>query len=214
MRSHQGRIDVTEKDALRDRGRALEDDYFRKRDNELIEKIRRRAEGSAERRRLGEQAGVADEETLNDLQTLGFTSETVKLLHLVPLVQMAWAEGGVSDGERDLIVQAARSRGIQPGSAADRQLAAWLAERPSGELFEKTLRAIGAILHALPAAEREASQRDLLAYSTAIASASGGILGFRAVSEEERRLLARISQELERAHGSATTRGDVLPTKS
>ena len=205
---------MTEKDALRDRGRALEDDYFRKRDNELIEKIRRHAEMGAERRRFGQQAGVADEEILSDLQTLGFTSETVKLLHLVPLVQMAWAEGGVSDGERDLIVGAARSRGIQPGSAADRQLAAWLAERPSGELFEKTLRAIGAILHAVPAAEREASRRDLLAYSTAIASASGGILGFRAVSEEERRLLARISLELERAHGSATTRGDVLPTKS
>jgi hypothetical protein len=214
MRSHLREVDVTEKDALRDRGRALEDDYFRKRDNELIEKIRRRAEMGAERRRFGQQAGVADEETLNDLQTLGFTSETVKLLHLVPLVQMAWADGGVSDGERDLIVQAARSRGIETGSAADRQLAAWLADRPSGELFEKTLRAIGAILHALPVAEREASQRDLLAYSTAIASASGGILGFRTVSEEERQLLARISQELERAHGSAATRGDVLPTKS
>jgi hypothetical protein len=205
---------VTEKDALRDRGRALEDDYFRKRDNELIEKIRRHAEMGAERRRFGQQAGVADEEILNDLQTLGFTSETVKLLHLVPLVQMAWADGGVSDGERDLIVQAARSRGIEPGSAADQQLAAWLADRPSGALFEKTLRAIGAILHALPMAEREASQRDLLAYSTAIASASGGILGFRTVSEEERQLLARISKELERAHGSAATRDDVLPIKS
>jgi len=204
---------VTEKDALRDRGRALEDDYFRKRDKELIEKIRRRAEESAERRRLGEQAGVADEETLNDLQMLGFSSDTVKLLHLVPLVQMAWAEGGVSAGERDLIVQAARSRGIEPGSTADRQLAAWLAERPSGELFERTLLAIAAILHVLPAAEREASQRELLSYAMAIASASGGILGFRTVSEEERQLLARISEELERAHGSAATRGDVLPSK-
>ena len=53
MSSHQGRTDVTEKDALRDWGRALEDDYFRKRDKELIEAIRRRAEAGAERRRLG-----------------------------------------------------------------------------------------------------------------------------------------------------------------
>jgi len=213
MRSPRGRTDVSEKDLFAERGRSLEEDYFRKRDQELIEKIRLRAQAQAERRRLGEQVGVADEEVLNDLQTLGFTPETVKLLHLMPLVQMAWAEGDVSERERDLIVQAARSRGIEPGTPADRRLAGWLSERPSGELFEKTLRAIGAILQGRPTEEREAGERDLLAYCTAIAAASGGILGFRTVSDEERRLLARISQELERAHGSAASRADVLPKK-
>jgi tellurite resistance protein len=123
------------------------------------------------------------------------------LLHLVPLIQIAWAEGGVSESERALIIEAARARGIEAHSAADRQLAAWLTTRPSVELFEKTLRAIGSILQARPLAEREASQRDLLSYSTAIASASGGILGFGKVSPEEQRVLARISEELERTHG-------------
>jgi hypothetical protein len=121
------------------------------------------------------------------------------LLHLVPLIQIAWAEGNVSDRERDLIIEAARSRGIEAGSPADRQLAEWLAQRPSDELFEKTLRAISAILQARPAEEREASQRDLLSYCTAIASASGGVLGFRAVSDEERQILARISREFEKS---------------
>jgi hypothetical protein len=160
--------------------------------------MRLRAEAEAARRRLGEQAGVADEEILQDLQALGYTPETVMLLHLVPLIQVAWAEGGVSDRERDLIVQAARSRGIEAGSPADRLLASWLTQRPSDELFEKTLRAIGAILQARPGEEREASQRDLLSYCTAIASASGGVLGFRAVSDEERQILARISREFEK----------------
>lgn len=181
--------------------RSLEEEYFRKEERELIEKMRRRAEAEAERRRLGERAGVADEEILRDLQALGYTPETVMLLHLVPLVQMAWAEGSVSDRERALIVEAARSRSIEAGSPADRQLAGWLAQRPSAELFEKTLRAIGAILEARPEAEREASRRDLLSYCTAIASASGGVLGFRAVTEEERQVLARISRELESRRG-------------
>lgn len=205
---------MAEKDAFGERGRSLEEQYFRKREQELIEKMRRRAESEAVRRRLGEQAGVADEAILQDLHALGYTPETVMLLHLVPLVQMAWAEGNVSDRERNLIIQAARSRGIDDGSAADKQLAGWLTDRPSDELFEKTLRAISAILQARPAEERDASRKDLLSYLTAIATASGGVLGFRAVSDEERELLARISRELEAAHGPAASHRDGLTPKS
>jgi hypothetical protein len=192
---------VEEKDLFAERGRSLEEEYFRKREKELIEKMRQHAEAGAERRRLGEQAGVADEEILQDLQALGYTPETVTLLHVVPLVQMAWAEGDVSDRERDLIQEAARARGIAAGSAADQQLSNWLARRPSDDFFEKTLRAIGAVLEAQPAETRAASQKDLLSYCTAIASASGGILGFRTVSDQERQLLSRISQEFEKSHG-------------
>ena len=199
---------MTERDAFAARGRALEEEYFRKREQDLIEKLRTRAAAEAERHRLGEQAGVADEEILQDLQDLGYTPETVMLLHLVPLVQMAWAEGGVSDSERALIVEAARARGVEAGSPADRQLAQWLTSRPSERLFERTLRAIRAFLQARPAAEREATRRELLSDSAAIASASGGVLGFGAVSAEERALLARLSDELERAHGPAKLEGD------
>ena len=128
----------------------------------------------------------------------------------MPLLQVAWADGGVSDRERALIIEDARARGIEHGSAADRQLAGWVTTRPSSELFEKTLRAIGAILQASPAEERETSQRDLLSYSTAIASASGGILGLGKVSSEEQRVLARISEEIQREHGPVTP--SAIPT--
>ena len=115
------------------------------------------------------------------------------------LVQTAWAEGGVTQKERDLIVKAARSRGITAGSPADQQLDIWLAQRPSDELFEKTLRAIRTILQAQPAEAREASEKDLLSLATAIAAASGGIVGFRGIYDEERQILAHISDELKRS---------------
>lgn len=188
---------MSDRDAFADRGRALEEEYFRRREQELIEKLRQRAQADAAKQQLAEQAGVADEEILQDLQELGYTPETVALLYLVPLVQVAWAEGGVSDRERTLIVEAARARGIDADTSADAQLTQWLTTRPSEKLFEQTLRAIRAILESRPAAEREASRTDLLTYSTAIAEASGGVLGLRSVSPEERALLARISSELE-----------------
>jgi tellurite resistance protein len=70
-------------------------------------------------------------------------------------------------------------------------------------MFERNLRAIRAILESRPETEREASRSDLLSTATAIAEASGGLLGFRAVSPEERAVLARISQELESRQGPA-----------
>lgn len=199
---------MTERDAFADRARGLEEEYFRKREQDLIDKLRNRAAAEAELHRLGEQAGVADEEILQDLKDLGYTPETVLLLHLVPLVQMAWADGAVSERERALIIDAARARGVEAGSAADRQLADWLKSRPSERLFERTLRAIRAFLQARPEAERDASEHELLSYCTAIAAASGGVLGFHAISAAERAVLARLSSELERAPGPAKLDAD------
>jgi hypothetical protein len=190
---------VTDRDAFAERGRSLEEEYFHRKEKEVIEKMRVRAADEEQRRRLGQQVGVADEEVLRDLQDLGYTPETVMMLYLVPVIQTAWAEGGVSQKERDLIVKAARSRGITEGTPCDQQLNMWLSIRPSDEVFEKSLRAIRTILQAQSADAREASEKDLLSLATAIAAASGGIVGFRAVSEEERQILAHISDELKKS---------------
>ena len=187
---------MTDKDAFKERGRALEEEYFHRKERELIAKMRERAVAESERQRIGATTGVADAQLLQDLQELGYTAETISLLHLVPLVQMAWAEGSVSMRERDLIIEAARARGVESGSAADQQLAGWLAKRPSEELFTTTLRAIRAMLESRPDAERQAGEKDLLSYLTSIATASGGVLGFGAVNDEERAVLARVTQEL------------------
>jgi len=189
---------VADRDAFGDRRRGLEEEYFHRKEKELIEKMRRHAQEESTRRQLGEKAGVASEDILNDLQELGYTPETVMLLHLTPLIQTAWAEGGITLRERELIIKAARARGIDAGSAADAQLATLLTERPSEEFFEKTLHAIGAMLQAQPAEVGEKTAHDLVALSAAIAAASGGIMGFHTVSEAERQILAHISEELEK----------------
>jgi hypothetical protein len=185
------------------RVRNPEDEYFRKREQELMAKLKRKAEEQAARKHLAEQAGVYDEEILKEMEDLGYKPETLMLIHLIPLVQVAWAEGGVSDRERALILEAARSRGIQPGSAADRHLETLLTERPPDAFFEKTLRAITAILEGTAPDQREEKRRNLLNYSAAIASASGGIFGFAKVSAEEQRVLQRLTEELKDRRGDA-----------
>jgi hypothetical protein len=195
---------MAERDSFADRKRGQEEEYFRKKEQELIEKMRHRSAVEADRRGLAEAVGVADEKILDDLQQLGYTRETVALLHLLPLVRIAWAEGKITKPERDLIFEAARLRGVVPESPAYEKLTGWLNRRPAAEFFDKTMRVIQAILMVLPQEQRESSKRDLVSYCTRVAEASGGILGMgRKIDDNERALLEEIAGMLEQSHKSA-----------
>ena len=176
--------------------RSREEDYFRRKDRELVEKMRQAAEADASRQAMERSTGIHDPLLLQELEALGFTPDTVSLLPLVPIVQVAWAEGGVSDDERQLIVEFARGRNILPGSAADDQLATWLEQRPSEDVFSRATRLIRAMLDRPDAQTGAWSVDDLIHHAEEIAEASGGILGFRRISGEEKVLLERIQTAL------------------
>jgi hypothetical protein len=191
---------MTDKDIIQERGRALEEEYFRKKDRELIEKMQRASRAEEERKDLSARTGLKDPELLNELQALGFTPETVSLLPLVPVIQVAWAEGGVTAAERQTLVKLARARGIEEGSGADRQLETWLTYRPEEKVFASATRLIGAMLAGPGADLQNLSADDLVKYCESIASASGGMLGIARVSAEERALLKSIAAELKGRH--------------
>src|SRR5687767_4822354 len=133
---------MADNDGITSDARSREEEYFRRKDRELVESLRWAAEADASRRSLESTSGIHDPVMLQELEALGFTPETVSLLPLVPIVQVAWAEGGVSDDERRLILQLARQRGVEPGSAADQKLAAWLKTQPAEVVFERATRLI------------------------------------------------------------------------
>ncbi|MGH8187173.1 MAG: hypothetical protein ACREUC_11465, partial [Steroidobacteraceae bacterium] len=184
------------KDMIRERGRSLEEDYFRKKDKELIERMRHAAAAEQSRGEMGRKTGLDDPELLKELEELGFTPDTVGLLPLVPVLQMAWAEGGITSAERDLLVKVARSRGVDAGSAADRQLSAWLDRRPDPVVFASAGRLIRAMLDAGSPESGSLSAEELVRYCEKIAAASGGILGIGRISAEEKALLSTIAADL------------------
>lgn len=186
---------MAEKDGITEHVRAREEDYFRKKDRELIERMRAAAEADRTRRDLEEKTGLHDPELLRDLQELGFTPDTISLLPLVPIIQVAW-EGGVSDAESKLILRLARSRGIEAGSAADQQLAGWLEFRPTPDSFRRATRLISAMLDHPSETHVDLNADDLIRYCEDIAAASGGILGVGRISAEERATLTQIAQAL------------------
>jgi hypothetical protein len=184
-----------DRDSLNERGRSLEEEYFRRKNRELVEQMQQRERDAQALREIATQVGVDDPEVVRELQKLGFTPETVRLLPLVPLVQVAWADGSIAAAERDAIVELARRRGVADNSAADYQLKAWLADRPAPEVFDGAMRLIAAIVDT-PGAQTDMTGDDLVAYCESIASASGGLFGLRAISAEERAVLASIAARL------------------
>lgn len=187
---------MSDNNRLRDRGKALENEHFRKMEEELVARLRARAE----RREMGAATGIDDDSILEDLQALGFDRETVTLLPIIPLVQVAWADGSVKDGERDRIFEIAGTHGIEEGSAAHAKLRAMLETRPSEDVFDEALR----IVRMMRAAGGEAwiEPKNFVDYCRQVAEAAGGFFGIGKISDEERALIERISSELERDHAA------------
>jgi hypothetical protein len=179
-----------------DRKRQSEEEYFRKKDLELVEKMRKAAAEARNLAELGEKTGVKDPAVIKELEEMGFTPANVSVLPLVPVVQMAWAEGGITPAERALLTRIARERGITEGSPADLLLTAWMTEQPSPAVFAKATRLIRAVLELRGTEYETVTADDLIKYCEAIASASGGVLGFGKISAEERATLEQVVSAL------------------
>ena len=192
------------KDVFTQRKMGLEEEYFRNKEQELLEQIRRRMALQAESEELAEATGIADEEILATLREMGYTRETVGLLHLVPLVQVAWASGSVTPRERELVLRLSEWRGVRKDGPAWEQLNNWLDERPSDDFFLKTLRIIRLLLDFQTVKERVTGRTDLISFCIRIANASGGFLGVGSkISEGEQAALDQIVEELNRRNPEA-----------
>jgi len=189
---------MAQKDAFDELRKAKEEEYFHKKETELLEKLRQRGAVEAERRKLGDALPTADAQILEDLQALGYNAETVKLLFVVPLLAVAWADGSITPRERSLILELAKADDKQG------QLTQWLNQKPPDEFFERSLRVVRSLLAAQSPEERSAAKRDLHSSAVRIAEASGGILGLGSISNAERAAIERVAAEIETGHSESS----------
>ena len=95
-------------DALGARGRALENAFFLQEDMKLIERQRELGKLRETRRNLARVSGIRDEKVLDHLMALKIRPETLASLVLVPLVEVAWADGRLDEKEKKALLHAAR----------------------------------------------------------------------------------------------------------
>lgn len=187
------------KDIFRDRERGEEEAYFRREDAKLIAKLRQKAQLSEVAHALAEKLHADEPALLERIQKLGVTLATGSAFILAPLVEVAWVDGKVTDAERDTVLNIAKQRGVEPGSADYDQLLDWLAHRPSDEVFRTALEAIRIGLAVLSPDESEQRIATIIKACEDVAQAAGVIdqlLNLDGASYAESALIAEIRRHL------------------
>jgi len=148
---------------------------------------------------LAGASGIADPELLQQLAGLGIRAETLAALTLIPLVEVAWADGHMDPREREAVLRGAESCGIERGTPSHGLLEIWTRDRPAPELVESWKAFSRALCSELSADQRGHLEEKLVGRARAVAEAAGGFLGLVSkVSREE----ASVLEDLEAAFTS------------
>jgi hypothetical protein len=187
-----------------ERKRSSEEEYFLKKEQELVAKLRQKAEAEAHSKGLAEAVGIQNEQILAVLQDMGFDRQTVMLLYLVPLLEVAWSDGSLSGHEHALVLEAARSHGIGDDHPAFEKLQGWLTTKPPKQTFDRALKVIRDLMGFQTLEQRQALGQKLVDTCERIAAASGGFLGMGSkVSSEEKAVITRVAASIEAAHAES-----------
>jgi len=140
---------------------------------------------------------MTDDELRRALGRLGVDAHSLRALPLLPLVQVAWADGRVQRAERGLIHEVARKYGL--GDAGMALLDRWLDVRPSDKSFLLARR----VLLALWARDRDRGEAPesldgVIRMCMCVARVAGGLFGLAfTLDRRELDLIGEISQSLQ-----------------
>jgi hypothetical protein len=179
-------------DLLTEQGRILEEMFFRKHEVEVRERIRRIEQAEQDRGRLAQVSGIHDFRVLDKLLSLGVSADMLSSLAVVPLVEVAWADGKLDEAERVAVLAGAEAIGIDRESIDFALLDVSLAHRPPEDLLAVWIQYVRGLCATLSEAQRRALKADLIGRARQVAEASGGFLGLGKVSSEERAVLAKM----------------------
>ena len=172
-------------DPFEQRRRSLEEAFFKQRDQQLLARLRAELEALERREQLARVSGIQDTKVLDDLVRVGVGPETLVALRLVPLVEVAWADGMVAQAERTAILNAAAAIDVHPGSPAYGLLDRWLTERPDERLVQAWKEYVRELAKSLPADSLAALRRETIDRCQQVAASAGGFLGLASISAIE-----------------------------
>lgn len=185
---------MSESDAIHKRGHALEDEFFHRVDERLREQLRKKMQREESRRVLAAATGFQDPTMLDQMLDAGIEPETLTALALVPVVFVAWADGSVSDAERETVMNEALKTNLAQQSAAFELVEGWLRNRPPSSMWTLWKEYVSAIRGKMSPVTGDALGKEIHRQATAVAKASGGTLGFGKISSAEQDKLDEIAK--------------------
>jgi len=170
-------------------GHELENAFFLKQDKKLTEQLAAMKKMKETKENLKKVSGIENEAVLQKLIDLKIPPHIVASLSMIPLVEVAWADGAIGEKEHEAILKAAKL-----DSDIDRELLkSWLAHKPEPALLEAWTFYINGICEKISDDEKKLLQKTLLSHAYNIANAEGGFLGVGSkLSKQEKAMLQKL----------------------
>lgn len=172
-----------------------EEEYFQREDIEKKAKMRRERQLKAlrqeERENIARKLNTS-EKVAEEAMELGFDAETARVLPLIPLIQVAWADGKVTGRQFDKVKAKAKKFGVEADTPAYEFLELLLTEQPTGVYFDRVNKVIRSIVDEDPGGD---IRSNVLSWSKAVAESSGGFFGLtNPISKNERAVLDEFAE--------------------
>jgi hypothetical protein len=178
---------------LETQGHALEDAFFLKQDQMLMEKQRALKELEQSKRALAEVSGIKNDAILTKFVELGIEPQVLVSLGVAPLVAVAWADGRVDPKEREAVLHGGSGFKSVEGKMDGELLDRWLSHQPGPELMTAWTHYVEGFCECLSREERELLKTRLLKRARAVAESTGSFLGLTSgVSAAEQAVLKQI----------------------
>lgn len=172
----------------------LEDEFFAKQDAVLIEQRKKLVAMERTQAALTSISGIRNETILKKLVELNIQPDLLATLTLVPLVEVAWADGEVQEKERKAILTSAIKAGMSQGSIDYTILEEWLKKNPPKSLLTAWIHYIAGLCETLTPAERDNLKHTLLDQARTVAEAAGGFMGLVSpISSKEKVILEKMA---------------------
>ncbi len=189
---------MSNQDSLHERGSALENQFFADLDAKLLAELKSRREHDTAVSEFSRISGIKDAKILDAVHKLGVTPQSLSAMRVFPLVAVAWGDGILDEAERTTIYTLASAH-FPKQSPAGQLLEKWLEKKPSSEIFETWEAYARALVGALPAQNAEELKKTLVHEIQTVATSSGGLLGWAAISQGEHKVMNRIQAALTKA---------------
>jgi hypothetical protein len=173
-------------------GKDLLEDYFHNQDKNLVDRLLEKFKAIKSREEISRITGIKDKWILDKLMALGVQPQMLMALTLVPLIEVAWADGVITKEERETILAEADRSGVEEGSETYDLLSNWLETQPEPRLYMSWNLYAGGLCEEMNSDQIAIFRKDVLARAYAVAKASGGIPEIGKVSKTEKVIIEKL----------------------
>ncbi len=184
------------KDIFQKREMYLEEEYFRKKEFELLEKLKAVFQKKVDKESISKATGVTNEQLLDRLVAMQLNGELMGAFQLYPLVEIAWADGDLSESEAKSVLAVGEKQGLRPGSRAYRMLEDRLHKGPDPEARKIWFLYAEELKKVLSPGELKTFRNDLLERARGIVAATGHLERLLIDVGGERKVIAAIEKAL------------------